>query len=118
MPAGLVGDLSDHPLETLEQAAKRELLEEAGYEAKNWSEWVTVASSAGLTDECVTLFFAQDLKKVGLGGGDVNEKITVHEVPLAKIDDYLEQRVRSGTLLDGRVYAAIYFLRAKTDLSF
>ena len=118
LPAGLVGDLSDHPLETLEQAAKRELLEEAGYEAENWSEWVTVASSAGLTDECVTLFYARNLKKVGTGGGDANEKITVHEVPLVEIDDYLEQQVRSGTLLDGRVYAAIYFLRAKTDLSF
>tara|TARA_E500000081_G_C6111732_1_gene343048 strand:+ start:908 stop:1453 length:546 start_codon:yes stop_codon:yes gene_type:complete len=118
LPAGLVGDLSDLPLENLEQAAKRELLEEAGYEAENWVEWVTVASSAGLTDECVTLFFAQGLKKVGLGGGDANEKITVHQVPLAKIDNYLDQRVRSGTLLDGRVYAALYFLRAKTDLSF
>ena len=79
---------------------------------------MTVASSAGLTDECVTLFFARNLKKVGTGGGDANEKITVHEVPLVEIDDYLEQQVRSGTLLDGRVYAAIYFLRAKTDLSF
>ena len=44
LPAGLVGDLSDRPLEDLEQAAKRELLEETGYQAEQWSEWVTVAS--------------------------------------------------------------------------
>ena len=118
LPAGLVGDLSDQPLENIEQAAKRELLEETGYQAAKWVEWVTVASSAGLTDECVTLFFAQDLQKVGPGGGDSKETITVHEIPLSTIDDYLEQRVRAGTLLDGRVYAALYFLRAKTNLIF
>ena len=118
LPAGLVGDLSDRPLEDLEQAAKRELLEETGYQAEQWSEWVTVASSAGLTDECVTLFFAQGLQKVGSGGGDSKEQITVHEVPLAEIDGYLEQRVQAGTLLDGRVYAAVYFLRTKTDFIF
>ena len=118
LPAGLVGDLSDQPLENIEQAAKRELLEETGYQAAKWSEWVTVASSAGLTDECVTLFFAQDLQKVGPGGGDSKETITVHEIPLSTIDDYLEQRVRAGTLLDGRVYAALYFLRAKTNFIF
>ena len=38
LPAGLVGDLSNQPLENLEQAAKRELLEETGYHAAKWSE--------------------------------------------------------------------------------
>lgn len=118
LPAGLVGDLSDQPLENITQAAQRELFEETGYEAEKWTEWVTVASSAGLTDECVTLFFAQNLKKVGKGGGDANEKITVHEIPLSEIDEYMEQRVQAGGLLDGRVYAAIYFLRAKADIAF
>ncbi|MEC7500828.1 MAG: NUDIX hydrolase [Planctomycetota bacterium] len=118
LPAGIVGDLTDQPLEDLLQAAKRELMEEVGYQATTWSEWVTVASSAGLTDECVTLFFANDLEKVGPGGGDANENIEVHEIPLSQIDNYLDQRVDAGVLLDGRVYAAIYFLRAKTDLAF
>ena len=118
LPAGLVGDLTDRPQESLQEAARRELLEEVGYQATTWSEWVTVASSAGLTDECVTLFFANDLEKVGPGGGDANENIEVHEIPLSQIDNYLDQRVDAGVLLDGRVYAAIYFLRAKTDLAF
>jgi len=55
---------------------------------------------------------------VGPGGGDANENIEVHEIPLSQIDNYLDQRVDAGVLLDGRVYAAIYFLRAKTDLAF
>ena len=118
LPAGIVGDLTSQPRESLEHAAQRELMEEVGYRAATWSEWVTVASSAGLTDECVTIFFAKDLEKIGPGGGDGNEKIIVHEIPLSQIDDYLDQRVRTGTVLDGRVYAAIYFLRAKTKLSF
>ena len=118
LPAGLVGDLTDRPQESLQEAARRELLEEVGYQATTWSEWVTVASSAGLTDECVTLFFAQELEKVSPGGGDASEKIIVHEIPLSQIDEYLDQRIEAGTLLDGRVYAAIYFLRVKTELSF
>ena len=51
LPAGLVGDLSDHPMEDLEQAAQRELLEETGYRAKRWREWITVASS-GIMSSC------------------------------------------------------------------
>ena len=111
LPAGLVGDLTDQPLEDLEQAARRELFEETGYRAEKWQEWVTVASSAGLTDECVTLFHAQELKRDGPGGGDSHEKITVHEIPLAEIDRWLGNRIGGGTLVDGRVYAALYFLR-------
>ena len=111
LPAGLVGDLTDQPLEDLEQAARRELFEETGYSAEKWREWVTVASSAGLTDECVTLFHAQDLERVGPGGGDSNEKITVHEIALVEIDRWLESILVGGTLVDSRVYAALYFLR-------
>ena len=65
-----------------------------------------------------SLFFLHKIYRRLGPGGDSKETITVHEVPLAEIDGYLEQRIQAGTLLDGRVYAALYFLRAKTDLIF
>ena len=110
LPAGLVGDLSDRPMEDLEQAAQRELLEETGYRAERWREWITVASSAGLTDECVTLFYADGLQRVGPGGGDSAEQITVHEILLGDVPQWLEENVNAGKLVDGRVYASLYYL--------
>ena len=110
LPAGIAGDLADYPLEELQSAARRELLEETGYEAAHLRELVTLASSAGLTDECVTLFFAEKLEKVGPGGGDESEDITVHTIPITSIDDWLTGAVRRGALIDSRVYGALYLL--------
>jgi len=110
LPAGLVGDLKDQPAEQPEQAARRELLEETGYEATRWREWITVASSAGLTDECVTLFFASGLKRIAPGGGDSQEEITVHEISLPDVPQWIETNLNAGKLVDGRVYAALYYL--------
>ena len=58
LPAGLVGDESEHANETIESAAFRELLEETGFEARQMKSLVMGASSGGLTDECVTLLQA------------------------------------------------------------
>jgi len=85
LPAGLVGDRPGEQAETLETAAKRELLEETGYTAESMTRLIEATSSAGLTDECVTLLLARGLKKVSQGGGDGSEKIIVHEIPLAEI---------------------------------
>ncbi|MEC8160118.1 MAG: NUDIX hydrolase, partial [Planctomycetota bacterium] len=50
-PAGLAGDIEGKRNESLEAAARRELLEETGFEAQNMTEIFTGPSSAGLTDE-------------------------------------------------------------------
>src|SRR5688500_4920446 len=51
LPAGLAGDVEGQELEELAAAARRELIEETGYDAQSF-EWLTVGpSSAGLTDE-------------------------------------------------------------------
>ncbi|MBN1911638.1 MAG: NUDIX hydrolase [Pirellulales bacterium] len=110
LPAGLAGDLDDQADESLEQAAQRELLEETGYAAGRWTRLVTVASSAGLTDETVTMFLAEDLERLSSGGGDASEDILIHEVPLADAPAWLHNATASGKLVDSRVYAALYFL--------
>ena len=110
LPAGLAGDVAGQADETLRQAAERELLEETGYVARNWRQHVTVVSSAGITDEVVTFFVAENLERVSAGGGDESEGIRVHEIPLADIDGWLDEAARIGKLIDSRVYGGLYFL--------
>src|SRR3954467_3378014 len=50
LPAGLAGDSGGTEGEDLAVAAKRELLEETGYEAKQWTRLVDGAASAGMTN--------------------------------------------------------------------
>src|SRR5690242_380371 len=65
LPAGLAGDVAGHEGEDLETAARRELLEETGYEAETMEELADGTVSAGITDEIITLFRATGLRKVG-----------------------------------------------------
>ena len=51
LPAGLTGDVAGAEDESLLDSAKRELLEETGYEAARWTELSRGYSSPGLTDE-------------------------------------------------------------------
>jgi ADP-ribose pyrophosphatase len=111
LPAGLAGDLPGGEDEAFEEAAHRELLEETGYEAEDLERLALTASSAGLTDETVLLIRARGVRQVGPGGGDGSEQITVHCVSLAGIDAWLDERVAAGQLIDGRVFAALYFVR-------
>jgi ADP-ribose pyrophosphatase len=115
LPAGIAGDSSDTRGETLEQAARRELQEETGYEAGRMEFVLTGATSAGLTSELVTLFLALDLRRTGQGGGVQSEQITLHEIPLDSAEAWLRQRMKDGELVDHKVFAALYFLRARAN---
>jgi ADP-ribose pyrophosphatase len=107
IPAGLAGDIAEG--EPLAEAARRELLEETGYEAEQM-DWVFEGpSSAGLTDEVITIYRARGLAKTGPGLGDGSEKIAVHEVPFEAVDEWLQARRELGHAIDPRVYTALYF---------
>lgn len=113
LPAGLAGDGPSGAAEGLIAAAKRELLEEAGFEAAEMTYLTHGPSSAGLTAEIVTFYLASGLKRVGPGGGDDSEEIQVHLIPLSTIDDWLRQRSEAGAYVDPKVYVGLYFLRRK-----
>ena len=106
LPAGLVGDENDLESEGPESAARRELLEETGFQAASWKRLPSVVSSAGLTDERIELFLARDLHRIGPGGGVDNETIAVHLVPIAGLTEWLANKTSQGCQVDGRVYAA------------
>jgi ADP-ribose pyrophosphatase len=108
LPAGLAGD-GKHRHETLEAAARRELLEETGYDASEMTYIGGGTASAGLTDELVSLFFATGLNKTGAGLGDGDEDIVLHEVPVDQLPQWIEQKAGEGLLIDLKVYSALHF---------
>jgi ADP-ribose pyrophosphatase len=110
MPAGIIGDEAEHSAESHEEAARRELLEETGYEARHVEAVARGASSAGVTSEVVTMFLASDLRKVHHGGGVAHERITVHEVPLEEVDGWLKKKAAEGILVDPKLYAGLYLM--------
>ena len=112
-PAGLVGDHESPADEDLFSAANRELEEEAGYRASSFSVLAVGAPSAGMSDERITLLRAEELRKVGEGGGVGHEEIKVHLVPLPEIDAWLVDRAQAGFVIDIKVYAGLYFVRGE-----
>jgi ADP-ribose pyrophosphatase len=108
-PAGLVGDEPGREQEDVITAARRELLEETGFEAATLKLVSTSATSPGLTNELVRFILASDLAKVGAGGGTPSEKIRVHEVALRGARAWLTEREREGTLLAAKVFAGLFF---------
>ena len=62
LPAGLV----DVPGESLLDCAKRELAEEAGLDAANWSELISFHTTPGGNNEAITVFVAKELSATNL----------------------------------------------------
>ena len=110
-PAGLVNDKTMHDSETMEAAARRELLEETGYKAEHLSLLVGGPVSSGLSSEIITFYQALDVVKIASGGGDATESIKVHGIPLKEADIWLYEMEKKGFLVDPKVYVGLYFLK-------
>jgi ADP-ribose pyrophosphatase len=109
LPSGLVGDLPGEEGEAMELAARRELLEEAGYTAGKLELLSRCTSSPGVTSEIVSLFLATELDKVGPGGGVGEEQIRVHEVALPEVRSWCKEREAEGKLVSVKVFAGLFF---------
>jgi ADP-ribose pyrophosphatase len=101
LPAGLVGDDDDGEHGTL--AAMRELEEETGYRAGRLVELGEYCSSPGMVSETFTLYRADDLAKVGEGGGVEGEGIVVHRVPLDGLAEWIEGKRAEGYGVDAKL---------------
>lgn len=110
LPAGIIGDDPGSSDEAHAEAARRELIEETGFEAGQLAALTHGPSSSGLTSETVTMFHATKLRRVGVGGGVAHEDITVHEVVLAEVHEWLKAKAKSGVLVDPKIYAGLYFI--------
>lgn len=114
LPAGIMGDSEAFAGESAQDSALRELEEETGYRAARAELLFSAPTAAGLTSEYSYFVRAHGLRRVHAGGGVDNENITVHVVPLAQIDAWLEAQRAQDRLIDSRIYAALYLLSRET----
>jgi ADP-ribose pyrophosphatase len=108
-PAGLMGDEAGHENEDPVVAARRELIEETGYQAQDMEVVAITATSPGMANEMVHFVLAWNLDRVGAGGGIDNEDIAVHEVPMGEVRAWLRARERDGLIIAAKVFAGMYF---------
>ncbi len=106
-PAGLCGD---ERAESAEEAARRELLEETGYEAAEMEYLFSGPSSPGLSSEVISFYRARGLRRTGKGGGVAKESIVVHEVPVTDVEPWLAERLKEGKAIDPRIFTGLYFI--------
>lgn len=116
MPAGLVGDLPDQVAENALQAAGRELEEETGYRCERLEFVHSGPSSSGMSTETIAFVRALGLRKVGPGGGDATEDITVHEVPRREAGQWLFERAAEGYSVDPKLFAGLWFIEHAAPL--
>ena len=94
--------------EGAQQTAARELVEETGYAAANWSVLVDIAPSPGFSEEIVRIFLATDLTRVGRPHpGDHEEaELRVVLVPLSTaVQAVLDGRIVNGMAVSGLLAA-------------
>lgn len=81
LPAGLLDVPGEDPVAT----AQRELREEAGYTARDWSVLVDLVPSPGFSDESQRVFLARGLTEVGRPPGAEEEAdLAVIRLPLTE----------------------------------
>jgi ADP-ribose pyrophosphatase len=97
IPAGKVD-----PGESPEDCAKRELLEETGYETKRIELMCTYAPAIGYSNEMIHLYAAYDLRKVSkkIDEWEIDsiERVTLHN---------LWEMIKKGHILDGKTIIAL-----------
>lgn len=105
----IVAGLID-PGETPEACARRETLEEVGFQINKLEKITSYFPSAGISDERVHLFYAQvDIHcKVALGGGIAEEK---EDLKILEIDfEELLSQIKEGAITDGKTIVGLQWL--------
>ena len=101
VPAGKLEPGEPH-LET----AKRELLEETGYTAKEWQRLGVIHTAIAYTDEAIELFRARKLTHLGakLDHGEFLETVTVEFEEAVRM-------IRDGRITDAKTVAALLWVK-------
>src|SRR5580700_8390018 len=98
LPAGRL-DKGETPL----RAAKRELVEETGYRAKNWKKLVTFYPSPGYVAEKMTIFLATGLTE-GKATPMEDERIETRWFAARELEEW----IRAGKIVDGKTMIGFF----------
>jgi ADP-ribose pyrophosphatase len=113
VPAGLLdGGPDESPLDV----ARRELVEQGGYEASQWTHLVTTYASPGLSAELAHLYLARGLTEVGRRGFEPaheEAEMRMGWVPYAD----LHAAVLAGEVQDAPVVIAVLTAQARGLMS-
>jgi 8-oxo-dGTP pyrophosphatase MutT (NUDIX family) len=106
IPAGLLDREGEQP----EQAARRELAEEAGLEAASWEQLIVTWNTPGISDQHTTIFLATDLTTgAPRPDGDEEHFMSIEQIRLADLDAL----VANGTLRDETTVLGLSLARAR-----
>jgi len=109
LPAGVL----DHPGETPEACAGRELLEETGLRAGRLARLTTILTTPGFTDERIHLFLAQDLQE---GPHAPEDDEVIAEIARTPLRDALVM-VRRGDIVDSKTICGLHLAAAALGVS-
>lgn len=109
LPAGLLDVSGEQPVRT----AQRELAEETGLAAAEWSVLVDVATSPGFTDECVRVFLASGVSEVPRPDavGDEEADLVIKWFPLAEA----VRMALAGEIVNGPAVAGLLAAQSVRD---
>lgn len=108
IPGGAVNPGERDPL----RAAKRELLEETGYEARRWIKLGAVNPNPAFMRNTLHLYLALGARKVARQNLDYAEEIRVTPTPVSRLPGL----VARGRITHALVIAALYWLLAQPEL--
>lgn len=91
--------------ETASEAAKREFLEETGYQLKNFQELTSFYYDSGKSDQSSTIF-AGDAEYVGTSKNNKTERIQILKMPIKQ----LMEKIHSGEIMETTVRLAVFSL--------
>lgn len=100
IPAGTL-----HKNEDPKDCARRELVEETGYEAGRLEELISCFLAPGYSSEKIHLFYASELKKVG-DNPDIDEMIELCPITFDKV----REMIKTGEISDAKTISGISYL--------
>lgn len=104
LPAGV----SDIQGEAEEDTARRELLEETGYEVDKLERVAAGVLHPGIIDDEISLYLGVNARKVEAQKLDESEEIEVVKVPVSKLLDFIQ---RSDIKVDIKIPAVLPYLK-------